>query len=103
MDAVRAVVARAVVRVARGSRCHQDICALMMIGASLKSAFSLRSLRGSSRGETRSRGHIATLRQKGETTTVFVAIVSRMILTPMIVLPVVAAFSKYDVHKIFDE
>lgn len=39
----------------------------------------------------------------GETKTVFVAIFSRMILTPIIVLPLIAELAMYKVHRIFQE
>ncbi|KAF9519315.1 hypothetical protein BS47DRAFT_1379338 [Hydnum rufescens UP504] len=39
----------------------------------------------------------------GETRTVFVACVARMVVTPMIVLPCVGALTKFDVHRIFDD
>ena len=40
---------------------------------------------------------------EGETKTVFVSIISRMILAPTIILPMVAALAVFDLHPVFDE
>lgn len=40
---------------------------------------------------------------EGETKTVFGAVISRMILTPIIVLPMVAALAVFDLHPVFEE
>ncbi|KAJ7690137.1 membrane transport protein-domain-containing protein [Mycena rosella] len=39
----------------------------------------------------------------GETKTVVIAVVSRMILTPMILLPLMALSAKFDLHAVFDD
>ncbi|KDQ09145.1 hypothetical protein BOTBODRAFT_138169 [Botryobasidium botryosum FD-172 SS1] len=72
-----------------------------MFAASFKSAFRLRRF-GSSKS-ARAQALTGGQSRRGEAKTVFVAIVSRMILTPMILLPLVAAFSKFDLHEIFDD
>lgn len=62
---------------------------------SLKDAFRLRAFKKSA---TRDVGP-----RKGESKTVIVAIVSRMILTPALILPAMAAFAKFDLHRVMDE
>lgn len=44
----------------------------------------------------------ATVRP-GETKTVIIAVLSRMILTPIILLPLMALCSRFDLHAVFDE
>ncbi|KAJ6519207.1 membrane transport protein-domain-containing protein [Mycena sanguinolenta] len=39
----------------------------------------------------------------GETKTVVIAVVSRMILTPMLILPLMALCSRFDLHAVFDD
>jgi predicted permease len=39
----------------------------------------------------------------GETKTVFIAVLSRMVITPMILLPLMAIFTTYDPHELFAE
>ncbi|KAF7327416.1 hypothetical protein MKEN_00319400 [Mycena kentingensis (nom. inval.)] len=41
--------------------------------------------------------------RQGETLTVVIAVVSRMILTPMLLLPLMAVFTKYDLHRVFED
>ena len=43
------------------------------------------------------------LATKGEATTVFVSILSRMILSPALVLPAVAALAIFETHSVTDE
>jgi predicted permease len=40
---------------------------------------------------------------RGESKTVFVAILARMIIVPAVMLPVLAILAKFDVHDIFAE
>ncbi|KAJ6466563.1 phosphoketolase [Mycena vitilis] len=44
-----------------------------------------------------------TATRLGETKTVVIAVVSRMILTPMLLLPLMALCAKFDLHAVFDE
>ena len=39
----------------------------------------------------------------GETKTVFIAVLSRMVITPMVLLPLIAVFTTYDLHELFIE
>ncbi|KAH8113849.1 membrane transport protein-domain-containing protein [Phellopilus nigrolimitatus] len=39
----------------------------------------------------------------GETRTVFIAVLSRMLLTPLLLLPLMALSAKYDIPKVFDD
>jgi predicted permease len=41
------------------------------------------------------------IRQEGETKTVIVAVASRMILTPMLILPLMAVGTYWDIHRVF--
>ena len=41
--------------------------------------------------------------KKGETATVFVSVMSRMIITPMLLMPVCVLLTKYATHDVFDE
>lgn len=39
----------------------------------------------------------------GETKTVLIAVLSRMVITPMVLLPLMAIFTTYDLHELFVE
>lgn len=39
----------------------------------------------------------------GETKAVFIAVLSRMVITPMVLLPLMAVFTTFDIHKLFVE
>jgi hypothetical protein len=39
----------------------------------------------------------------GETKTVFIAVLSRMVITPLVLLPLMAIFTTYDIHELFIE
>jgi hypothetical protein len=41
--------------------------------------------------------------RKGETRTVVIAILSRMILTPLLLMPLLVLSAKYDYHAVFEE
>jgi hypothetical protein len=41
--------------------------------------------------------------RKGETATVFVSVMSRMIITPLLFMPVCVLLAKYATHDVFDE
>ena len=41
--------------------------------------------------------------QPGETRTIVIAIISRMVLTPILLLPLMAIGARYDNPKLFDE
>lgn len=41
--------------------------------------------------------------RKGETITVFVSVMSRMIITPLLLMPVCVLLAKYATHDVFDE
>jgi len=57
-------------------------------------------LSNSSRGKRRSMTHDPNL---GETKTVVIAIVSRMIITPALLMPLIILCAKYDWHEVFAE
>ncbi|KAG8842577.1 hypothetical protein FRB96_005254 [Tulasnella sp. 330] len=66
---------------------------------SLKDAFRMRSVNkanGSATGGSSSP-------RKGEGKTVFVAIMARMILTPALILPAMAALALFDLHKVMED
>lgn len=66
---------------------------------SVKEMFSRSPRRGSS--------HTATTQQAekrpGETKTVVISVVSRMIITPLLLLPLMALSTKFDLQAVFDE
>ena len=62
----------------------------------LPSAFSLSRLSLKSKGKGRSS-------RPGETKTVFIAVASRMLIVPLVFLPLLAVAAIYDVPKVFDE
>lgn len=39
----------------------------------------------------------------GETKTVFIAVLSRMVITPLVLLPLMAVFTTFDIHELFVE
>ncbi|KAG5652369.1 hypothetical protein H0H81_005231 [Sphagnurus paluster] len=45
----------------------------------------------------------AMAKQAGETKTVVIAVLSRMVITPLLIMPVVALSAKYDWHRVFEE
>lgn len=49
------------------------------------------------------RGSRKSESRPGETKTVVIAILSRMIITPMLLLPMMALSARYDLQKVFDE
>lgn len=57
-------------------------------------------LNNSSRGKRRAAGNDSGL---GETKTVVIAIVSRMIITPALLMPLIILCAKYDWHEVFSE
>ena len=61
---------------------------------------SMLKLTNTSRSERRSRDKDS---RPGETRTVIVALVSRMIITPALLVPLVALCAKYDWHEVFNE
>lgn len=77
------------------------------LAGSMRSAFRMRGLRERlSRSRQRGKGKAFDVQEAmtaGETKTVVAAIMSRMILTPIIVLPMVAALAYFDLHPVFDE
>ena len=71
--------------------------------STLSFAGSIRSilkLTNTSRGKRRSEGNDS---RPGETKTVIIAIVSRMIITPALLMPLIVLCAKYDWHEVFDE
>ncbi|KAG8733779.1 hypothetical protein FRC11_002553 [Ceratobasidium sp. 423] len=42
-----------------------------------------------------------TSKHPGETKTVFIAVLSRMVITPLVLLPLMAVFTTYDIHELF--
>ncbi|KXN84051.1 hypothetical protein AN958_00501, partial [Leucoagaricus sp. SymC.cos] len=71
--------------------------------------FSPFVLFGSIRSFFRRRGRLETpvpakrASRKGETKTVIIAILSRMILTPMVLMPLISLSAKYDFHAVFED
>lgn len=66
-------------------------------------ASSIRSMlkfTNASKGKRRSRGIDS---KPGETKTVIIAIVSRMIITPALLMPLIILCAKYDWHEVFEE
>ena len=61
---------------------------------------SLLKLTDASKGKRRSRGNNS---EPGETKTVIIAIVSRMMITPALLMPLIILCAKYDWHEVFDE
>ena len=61
---------------------------------------SILKLTNTSRGKRRSKDNDS---RPGETKTVIIAIVSRMIITPALLMPLVILCAKYDWHEVFDE
>lgn len=57
-------------------------------------------LTNTSKGKQRSRDNIP---RPGETKTVIIAIASRMLITPALLMPLVIICAKYDWHEVFDE
>lgn len=75
------------------------------LAGSMRSAFRMRGLLSRSQSR-RGKGKALDAKEEmtaGETKTVVAAIMSRMILTPIIVLPMVAALAYFDLHPVFDE
>jgi len=71
--------------------------------STLSFAGSIRSmlkLTNTSRGKRRSNGSKS---KAGETKTVIIAIVSRMIITPALLMPLIIFCAKYDWHEVFSE
>jgi len=64
----------------------------------MKSVLSLKSFR--SNGAPVKRNEVA---KPGETKTVILAVASRMIITPILILPLVVAATWYDFHRVFEE
>ncbi|KAG9103277.1 hypothetical protein FRC06_011514 [Ceratobasidium sp. 370] len=68
------------------------------------SGSSASTLVGSWRDGTQLRSFLRrseTPQYPGETKTVFIAVLSRMVITPMILLPLMAVFTTYDPHQLF--
>jgi predicted permease len=61
---------------------------------------SILKLTNTSRGKRRSRHNNS---RPGETKTVIIAIVSRMIITPALLMPLIILCAKYDWHEVFEE
>ena len=61
---------------------------------------SMLKLTNTSKGKRRSRNNDS---KPGETKTVIVAIVSRMLVTPALLMPLITLCAKYDWHEVFDE
>ena len=61
---------------------------------------SMLKLTNAPKGKRRSRDNSS---QPGETKTVIIAIVSRMIITPALLMPLIVLCAKYDWHEVFDE
>lgn len=72
---------------------------------SLRSMLSLQGLRELSKkaGMNNESQTSKQRKTKGETTTVAIAVLSRMILTPLVLLPLMAISAKYDYPEVFDE
>ncbi len=71
---------------------------------SVRSMFSLH--RRDSKGILESGADFGSRKEKvrpGETRTVVIAVISRMLLTPLILLPLMSLSAKFDIPKVFDE
>ncbi|RPD54979.1 hypothetical protein L226DRAFT_535635 [Lentinus tigrinus ALCF2SS1-7] len=69
---------------------------------SVREMFSMKSMKG--KGSARALGASAAKEARpGETKTVVVAIMSRMIITPLVLLPLMVLSTKYDLQKVFDD
>lgn len=75
---------------------------VITLAESVKSVLKMRSLRRRMKGGGKMRVESASKRP-GETTTVIVACLARMIVTPMIILPAMGALALHDVHPLFEE
>jgi len=75
------------------------------LSESVRSAFKMRGLRRRlewTEGR-KARDSYQSVSVPGETRTVFVACMARMVVTPLIVLPCVAALAVFDANRIFDD
>ena len=73
---------------------------------SVRDMFSMKHMGGGGKGKSSDRslgGAAAKEARPGETRTVVVAILSRMIITPLVLLPLMVLSTKYDLQKVFDE
>jgi predicted permease len=76
---------------------------------SVKSMFSMRTVRGKGKAyeQLEDDGSVDVKSKPkarpGETRTVVIAVVSRMLLTPLLLLPMMALSAKYDIPSVFDE
>ncbi|KAF6750789.1 endoplasmic reticulum protein [Ephemerocybe angulata] len=66
--------------------------------ASMKSALSLRSFAKSSRP-----ADVKTPTKPGETKTVILAVAARMLITPLLILPLMMLATRYDFHRVFED
>ncbi|KAF8315063.1 hypothetical protein DL93DRAFT_2057601 [Clavulina sp. PMI_390] len=77
------------------------------LAVSVRDAFKMRGLRSRRNSLRRGVGQQQSEEDRkamaGETKTVFVSVISRMILTPIIVLPLVAALAYFGIHPVFDD
>ncbi|KAJ7672159.1 auxin efflux carrier [Mycena polygramma] len=63
---------------------------------------SVREMFGKQQAARRT-GTATAVTRPGETKTVVIAVVSRMVLTPMLLLPLMALCAKFDLHAVFDD
>ena len=68
---------------------------------SVKGALNMCSLRW--RFKDRGKGKVESGERPGETTTVVIACLARMIVTPLIILPVMGVLALNNVHPLFEE
>ena len=71
------------------------------LAESVKGAFNMRSPRR--RFKDRGKGKVESGERPGETTTVVIACLARMIVTPLIILPVMGVLALNNVHPLFEE
>ena len=74
---------------------------IITLAESVKGALKMRSLRR--RFNDRGKGKVESGERPGETTTVVIACLARMIVTPLIILPVMGVLALNNVHPLFEE
>lgn len=74
---------------------------VVTLAESVKGALKMRSLR--QRFKDRGKGKVESGERPGETTTVVIACLARMIVTPLIILPVMGVLALNDVHPLFED
>jgi len=82
------------------SRGNSQASGVSTLAESVRDAFKLRGINKRRGASSKAQGDKT---RPGETKTVMVAVLSRMVITPMVLLPVMAFLTTYDFHKVFEE